>query len=85
MNLGKRQLCFASVRARQGGGKGSMTYVVFARSTPEALQAIRKERGPEWTVQFLPEFIAPRDIIERLGLTDGRARRLEPELHQRSS
>ena len=79
MSPGKRQLYFARVRAREGVEKGSITYVVLARSTAEALRAIRKERGPEWTVQFLPEFIAPRDIIERLDLLDGRARQLEPE------
>jgi hypothetical protein len=56
-----------------------MTYVVFARSTPEALRAIRKECGLEWTVQFVPEFSAPRNIVEQLGLMDGRARRLEPD------
>jgi hypothetical protein len=79
VNLGKRHLYFASVRAQHGGEKGRMTYVVFARSTPEALRAIRKECGLEWTVQFVPEFIAPRNIVEQLGLMDGRARRLEPD------
>ena len=44
MNRKKRHLYFASVRARHGGEKGRMTYVVFAHSTPEALRAIRKER-----------------------------------------
>jgi hypothetical protein len=79
MNRGKRQLYFARVRERHGGENGSMTYVVLARSSAEALRAIRRERGPEWTVQFLPEFLAPPDLIQRLGLMDGRARRLEPD------
>ena len=66
---------FAQVDARQAGS--SLTYVVLACSRAEALQAIWKELGPEWTVQLLPEFIAPRDIVERLGLSDGRARRVQ--------
>ena len=61
----------------RGSRSPSVKYVVLAASTADALHAIRKECGHLWTVQFLPEYILPRDAIERFNLVEGRAQILD--------
>jgi hypothetical protein len=72
----RRRIYVARV-SRRDSHEASVKYVVLARSSHEAVRVIRKECGPEWTVQMLPEYIVPHDILGRLNVLDGRAKILE--------
>jgi hypothetical protein len=62
---------------RHYGNPGlNSNYVVLARSARHAVRLIRQEVGPGCTVQLLPEYIIPRDTIERLALRDGRPKQI---------
>ena len=76
MGAARRKVYVARV-SRRDSHEASVKYVVLARSSHEALRAIRKECGPEWALQFLPEYIVPRDTLGRLNVADGRAKILE--------
>jgi hypothetical protein len=75
------QLYVARVRPRHerlGTVPLTATFVVYSASTADALRAIRKERGPEWTIQFMAEDELPLvGLVDRTGLKDGRARALD--------
>jgi hypothetical protein len=76
VSAARRKIYVARV-SRRDSHEASVKYVVLARSSHEALRAIRKECSPEWTVQLLPEYIVPRDILGRLNVADGRPKILE--------
>ncbi len=66
-----------SARGRAAGNPGrNNNYVVLARSARHAVRLIRQEVGPACTVQLLPEYIIPRDTIERLALQDGQPKQI---------
>jgi hypothetical protein len=55
-----------------------MVYAVLASTPGDAVRAIRKEYGYECTVEFdNNRSFKEAEIINRLGLEDGRARSLE--------
>ena len=74
-----RQIYVARVSAggrHDGTPKLDNNYVVLARSARHAVRLIRQEVGPVCTVQLLPEYIIPRDTIERLALQDGQPKQI---------
>jgi hypothetical protein len=80
----KRRVYVANVRCRdseQPASAAPMVYAVLASTPGDAVRAIRKEYGYECTVEFdNGHSIKEAEIIDRLGLEDGRARSMEGPL-----